>query len=52
MRELHWGATPVFSRTFAPVAAPKLATMATLETKLAMPGGDGGADEVIQAATA
>ena len=52
MRELHWGATPVSSRTFAPVATPEPATMATLKTKLTMPGGDGGADEAIQAATA
>ena len=42
MRELHWGATPVSSRTFAPVATPEPATMATLKTKLTMPGGDGG----------
>ena len=41
MRELHWGATPVSSRTFAPVATPEPATMATLKTKLTMPGGDG-----------
>ena len=49
MRELHWGATPVSSRIFAPVATPE---PATLEAKLTMPGGDGGADEAIQAATA
>ena len=52
MRELHWGATPASSRTFTPVVTPELATMATLETKLTMPGGDGGADEAIQPATA
>ena len=54
MRELHWGATPVSSRTFAPVATPEPANpgdevddawwAGTLETKLTMPGGDGGGD--------
>ena len=51
MRELHWGATPVSSRTFAPVATPEPANpgdevddawwAGTLETKLTMPGCDG-----------
>ena len=55
MRELHWGATPVSSRTFAPVATPEPANpgdevddawwAGTLETKLTMPGGDGGGGE-------
>ena len=35
---------------FAPVATSELATMATLKAKLTMPGGDGGADEAMQAA--
>ena len=35
MRELHWGATPVSSRTFAPAAIPEPATTATLEMAVA-----------------